>query len=47
MKTEFEKAEVEIIRFEDKDVIATSGGVNEAIGGSDQTVGGDDPFGGE
>lgn len=40
MKTEFEKAEVEIIRFEDKDVIATSGGVSEAIGGSTEQPGG-------
>ena len=36
---------LEVIRFQNEDVIAGSG-VNEAFGGGDGSQGGDDPFAG-
>ncbi len=41
-KKEFNKAEIEVVRFEKTDVIATSNMIINV--GSDQQVGGDDPF---
>ena len=39
-KKDYKDAEIEVIRLEKNDVITTSG-INEAIGGSDEHVGGD------
>ena len=43
MKKEFEKVEIEVIRFEEKDVIATSGDtpVTQDVGAGEGTAEGD------
>lgn len=44
MKKEFTPAELELIQFDEStDVIATS--TMTVVGGSDEQIGGDDPFG--